>query len=107
MELPKTGVYTRLRAQSLDQMRILDTPVDERFDRLSRLAKKLFDVPIALVSLVNSGGQWFEYNRGSSIALTSKDIPFFHRPVLQKEVLIVSDVSLHPNFSANPLPSGH
>ncbi|MFP3518935.1 GGDEF domain-containing protein, partial [Pseudomonas sp. SIMBA_077] len=39
-----------LRIQTLRELNVLDTSPEERFDRLTRLAKRLFNVPIALVS---------------------------------------------------------
>jgi hypothetical protein len=47
------------RLQSLYSLALLDTPADDRFDCITRLAQKLFHVPIALVSLVDSERQWF------------------------------------------------
>ncbi|RYL33889.1 hypothetical protein EOL21_27595, partial [Klebsiella pneumoniae] len=48
------------RLLSLYSMGILDTKSEERFDRLTRIATKLFDVPIALVSLIDRDRQWFK-----------------------------------------------
>ena len=48
------------RLQALRELLILDTPPEERFDRISKFAAKEFDVPIALVSLVDRDRQWFK-----------------------------------------------
>ena len=48
------------RIETLLSLNILDTPPEERFDRIARVAKKLFDIPVALVTLVDSNRQWFK-----------------------------------------------
>ena len=55
------------RLLSLYSMGILDTKYEERFDRLTRIATKLFDVPIALVSLIDRDRQWFKSCYGLKI----------------------------------------
>lgn len=52
------------RLLSLYSMGILDTKSEERFDRLTRIATKLFDVPIALVSLIDRDRQWLSHVMG-------------------------------------------
>ena len=47
------------RLAALYELKILDTPPEERFDRITRLAGEFFQVPIALVSLVDAERQWF------------------------------------------------
>ncbi|MDH3242425.1 MAG: GGDEF domain-containing protein, partial [Alphaproteobacteria bacterium] len=48
------------RVETLHDMQILDTEPEERFDRLVRIAKSHYRVPIALVSLIDSDRQWFK-----------------------------------------------
>ena len=55
------------RLASLYALRILDTDQEERFDRVTRLAKKLFNVPIALISLVDKERQWFKSSVGLAV----------------------------------------
>lgn len=52
------------RLKNLHSLKLLDTAPEERFDRLTRLARRLFDVPIALVSLVDANRQWFKSSAG-------------------------------------------
>ena len=47
------------RLRALRRYGILDTPPETAFDRLTGPAARLFDVPIALVTLVDQGRQWF------------------------------------------------
>ena len=48
------------RLETLKSLDILDSQAEERFDRLTRMAKRMFGVPIALVSLVDKNRQWFK-----------------------------------------------
>ena len=60
------------RLATLRGLKILDTPSEERFDRLTRLAKHLLDVPIALVSLIDSNRQWFKSRQGLDASETPR-----------------------------------
>ena len=64
------------RINILRSFNILDTSPEERFDRWTRLAKHLFNVPIALVSLVDTDRQWFKSCEGLSVRETPRDISF-------------------------------
>ena len=52
------------RLQTLRDLQLLDTLPEERFDRVTRLAKQVFSTPIALVSLVDADRQWFKSRQG-------------------------------------------
>ena len=54
------------RRQALAELHILDTPREERYDRLVRLAQKMFDVPMAMVSLIDDDRQWNKAQVGLS-----------------------------------------
>lgn len=89
----------KLRSQN-----VLDTPSKERFDRLTRLAKHMFNVPIAVVSIVDENRQWFNSCLGLDISETPLDISFFcGHDILKTEVVIVSDTKKDPLFSINQL----
>ena len=65
-----------VRLKTLQSLKLLDTAPEERFDRLTRLARRLFDVPIALVSLVDTNRQWFKSRSGMNISETPRAISF-------------------------------
>ena len=48
------------RLHLLYGLNILDTPVEERFDRITRLVCNILDVPIAAISLIDEHRQWFK-----------------------------------------------
>jgi phosphoribosyl 1,2-cyclic phosphodiesterase/CheY-like chemotaxis protein len=91
------------RIASLQDLRILDTGPEERFDRITRLAAALFNVPIALVSLVDENRQWFKSRHGLSAKETSRDIAFCAHVVYSREPMIVSDTFQDTRFADNPL----
>ncbi|MEZ5480781.1 MAG: hypothetical protein R3E73_00990 [Porticoccaceae bacterium] len=74
MKAPTTPDNETQRLEALRRLNILDTPPEERFDRLTRLAWRMFDVPIALVSLVDEDRQWFKSRAGLDATETSRDI---------------------------------
>ncbi|MCX7078730.1 MAG: GGDEF domain-containing protein, partial [Pseudomonas sp.] len=60
MLTPIKPVNENARVETLRSLNVLDTSPEERFDRLTRLARRVFNVPIALVSLVDADRQWFK-----------------------------------------------
>ncbi|WP_036166976.1 ATP-binding protein [Massilia sp. 9096] len=94
------------RLQVLLNLNILDTPAEERFDRITRLASRLFNVPIALVSLVDANRQWFKSRQGLAVAQTDRSMSFCSHAIKQEQVMVVEDALQDPRFVANPLVSG-
>lgn len=91
------------RLISLHSLRILDTPAEERFDRITRLAQRVFNVQTCLVSLVDSDRQWFKSKQGTDACETSREISFCGHAILDKEVLVVTDATEDVRFADNPL----
>ncbi|HWT92893.1 MAG TPA: PAS domain S-box protein [Solirubrobacteraceae bacterium] len=91
------------RLRALLDLRVLDTADEERFDRITRLAARLFGVPIALVSLIDAHRQWAK----SCIGLDDREMPRGHsicaRALLGDDQLVVEDLSQDPLFAGNPL----
>ncbi|WP_244817535.1 sensor domain-containing diguanylate cyclase [Caballeronia sp. Lep1P3] len=94
------------RIAALRSLNILDTPPEERFDRLTRLAKRVFGVPIALVSLVDENRQWFKSCNGLKTRETSRDVSFCAHAIVGSDVLIVPDARADFRFHDNPLVVG-
>ena len=106
MRIPDTPPDERDRLAELEQLGILDTPAEERFDRYTRLVKRLFDVPIALVSLVDADRQWFKSKQGLDAEETSREVSFCGHAILQTKPLVVEDASSDQRFVDNPLVRG-
>lgn len=91
------------RLDALWALRVLDTPAEERFDRFTRLARRLFDVPIAVVSLVDQHRQWFKSRAGLSDIETPREISFCTHTIRDDSPLVVNDALADERFAASPL----
>jgi PAS domain S-box-containing protein len=87
-------------------MHILDTPGEERIDRITRLAQLLFDVPIALVTLVDVNRQWFKSCIGLDMSETPRSESFCAHAILGDDALVIPDALRDPRFADNPLVTG-
>jgi PAS domain S-box-containing protein len=94
------------RLASLRGLGILDTPPEERFDRVTRLAALVFEVPIALVSLVDANRQWFKSCIGLDVSETSREISFCGHAILSDEALVIPNALADAKFADNPLVTG-
>ena len=94
------------RLDALHNLAILDTPPEERFDRLTRIAAAMFEVPIALVTLVDESRQWFKSACGTSVGETDRDLSFCAHAILERRVMLVPDALLDPRFADNPAVLG-
>ena len=91
------------RLAALHDLAILDTPPEERFDRVTRIAAAAFAVPIAMVSLVDGERQWFKSCVGMKVSETSRDVALCSHVVQLREELVVADTLLDDRFADNPL----
>jgi len=91
------------RVRALRALSLLDTLPEERFDRITRLARRALDVPVALISLVDRDRQWFKSRDGLNVAQTSRSISFCGHAILRDGPLIVTDAQVDLRFADNPL----
>lgn len=103
MKKPDISQDEQTRLETLRSLDVLDTLPEDRFDRLTRLARRLFGVPIALVSLVDENRQWFKSCIGLDARETSRDISFCGHAILGDEVFIIPDTLEDERFADNPL----
>lgn len=106
MQVPPIPANEAPRLQALRVRALLDTPAEERFDRLTRLAQRLFGVKIALVSLIDAERQWFKSRQGLDVCETSRDISFCGHAILAADIFEVPDATLDLRFADNPLVLG-
>ena len=95
------------RLAALRATALLDSPPEERFDRLTRLAARVLDAPIALVSLVDDERQFFKSCVGlpeplASLRQTPLSHSFCKQAVVSGQPLLVNDARQDPLFSDNP-----
>ena len=96
------------RLAALRKLGLLDTPSEERFDRITELASLTLDMPIALLSLIDEDRQWFKAKVGLPTIETSRDIAFCSHAVLSnsRDPFIVEDALDDSRFADNPLVTG-
>lgn len=100
--LPEAERLARLRL--LDA---LDADSEPIFDALTSTASSMCDVPIALLSLVNSDRQWFKSSIGlEGMAETPRELFFRAHAMLDSEVLVVPDTAQALGFQDNPWVTG-
>ncbi|MDX2270041.1 MAG: PAS domain S-box protein [Bryobacter sp.] len=94
------------RIRALESYAILDTGPEECYDRITRVAARLFDVPISLVSLVDRERQWFKSCFGLDARETHRDLAFCAHAIHRPEPFLVLDPENDPRFADNALVSG-
>lgn len=94
------------RLARLRSLQLLDTPPEERFDRVTRLAARIFDVPIAVISLVDHDRQWFKSKVGVDVEGTPRAVSFSGHAILEPGPLLVSDARCDERFRDNPFVTG-
>lgn len=91
------------RLSALRQYDILDSAQEPGFDRIVRLAQRLFDVPISLISFVDRDRQWFKAQAGWLGTETPRAQALCSIAVASRQTLIIPDALQDPRFEANPL----
>lgn len=106
MKAPSTPTNEEQRLEALRALRVLDTPVEERFERITRLARKYFDVSIAAITLVDEQRQWFKSIQGLNVRETGRDISFCGHVIVEDALFVVADARKDSRFKDNPLVTG-
>ncbi len=91
------------RIKSLKKYDILDTPPDGSFDRITKLAAKLLNVPIAIVTLVDTDRIWFKSRYGLDVQQIGLDRGLCASAILSDDLYEVGDALTDPRTLANPL----
>lgn len=103
MQIARLPENEAARVATLQSMNILDTPREDRFDRYTRITARIFDMPIALISLVDKYRQWFKSAEGLEADETPRDISFCGHAILGDGVFEVRNTRRDPRFRDNPL----
>lgn len=94
------------RLKALHDIQILDTNPEPSFDRITGLAKILFEMHACAISLIDHDRQWFKSSVGFGCAEMPRDKAFCTHTILSDEPLILPDTALHPLFKNHPLVVG-
>jgi PAS domain S-box-containing protein len=93
----------RERLGALERFRILDTEPEERFDRVARLAARLFRTPIALVTFLDGHRQWHKARVGITRTEIPREAAFCDHTIRGDRALIVADARNDARFAENPV----
>lgn len=102
MQPPEKPKSEAERLHTLRALKILDSSHEERFDRVTRMATKMFDVPVSLVTLIDEDRQWFKSSQGVEVTETPRDISFCGHAINQDDVFVVADTLEDDRFLDNP-----
>jgi sigma-B regulation protein RsbU (phosphoserine phosphatase) len=94
------------RLSAVRRYDVLDTPPDGAFDRITALAARLFDVPIALVTIVDHDRIWFKSRHGTEATEIGRDPGLCASAILHDSPYVVTDAITDPRTLANPLVAG-
>ncbi len=103
MKTPPPLAKESARESAVKSLRLLDTAPEERFDRITRLAQRMFNVPIATISLLDNEREWHK----SSVGLLSHEFPrkisFLAHALHHDDVMFIVDATTDDRFQDNPL----
>ncbi|WP_165838977.1 PAS domain-containing protein [Roseicella frigidaeris] len=100
------GWDEQARLAALDSYAVLDTPPEQAFDDVVRLAAQICQAPIAVVNLVAEERQFFKAEIGLGVRETPLDVSICAHAILQPGLFVVPDTTLDPRFAENPLVTG-
>lgn len=103
---PTLPMHEADRLDTLQALKILDTAPEERFDRITRMARRMFGVPISLVSLVDRDRQWFKSAAGLDATETPRNISFCGHAILGDDLFYIPNALEDERFVDNPLVQG-
>lgn len=90
------------RLASLKRLGLLDTPPEERFERLTRIAQQHYQVRTSLFTLLDEDRQWFKSRQGLDVPETPRSLAFCDHAIRQNQIFIIEDASQDPRFRNNP-----
>lgn len=106
MKKPEIPANEAVRMQCVLSSGLLDSPPDERFDRITRLTQRLFGVPITYIALIDKERQWFKSKMGLTLTETPRDISFCGHAILGNDIFCIPNAHNDDRFKDNPLVIG-
>jgi len=94
------------RLAAVERYEILDTPADGTFDRITALAARFFDVPIAIVSVVDHDRIWFKSHHGLEVDQIGREPGLCASAILHDGPWVINDAPRDPRALSNPLVAG-
>jgi excisionase family DNA binding protein len=94
------------RLLALERSGLVDTPPEDSFDRLTWLAARSLDAPVALLTLLTPNRQWFKSHYGLEIVETPRSWAFCNHTILQKGIMVAENLAIDERFAENPAVIG-
>lgn len=94
------------RVNSLHSLHLLDGPVEERFERITRMVCRVLDVPIAIFNLIDRERQHYKSVQGLAVTDAPLKAAFCTHTILEEDMLLVEDTSKDERFFDNPFVTG-
>lgn len=103
------------RLEAVHKLAILDTEPEERFDRLTREAVEKLEVPMSMVSILDTDREWFKscvgfkslIHLGEEEKEGDRSVSFCGHALLAKDIFIIEDTLEDSRFKDNPLVIGY
>jgi diguanylate cyclase (GGDEF)-like protein len=92
-----------LRIANIQSLDLFYTPIEERFERITRLARRALHVPVAAITLLNDEKQWFKSVAGWTVSELPKDHGLCHHTVTEKALTVIGDTTTDPRSAKSPL----
>jgi two-component sensor histidine kinase len=94
------------RLAALRSYGVLDTPFEQDFDDIVRIAAHVCEAPISVINLIEDTRQWFKAKIGLGVRETPLNISICAHAILQPSLFVVPDTTKDPRFDCNPLVTG-
>ena len=94
------------RLAALAASRLMGSPEEAVFDRVTWLASHVTECPMALLTLLSGQRQWFKSRIGIALRESPREVAFCSHTIMQDGVFVVEDAGADPRFAANPLVTG-
>lgn len=102
MKFPEKPPDEEHRLNVLRSLDILDTPAEERFDRVTRLARRMFEVPYAFVNLIDRERVWIKSVAGMNVQEGPRDLSICGHAILENDIFVIPDMSKDERFFDHP-----
>ncbi len=94
------------RQCAVENLKILNTEDEERFNHITKKATEIFKVPISTISIIDNEREWYKAKEGITVTEGPRSISFCGHALLQEDIFIVEDTLNNSIFADNPLVTG-
>ena len=106
MELPPILPDEEERLAALYRLALLDTPAEQRFDKITEMVCKVLDVSMSVFSLIDKDRQWFKSVQGMNGSETPRQQAFCAHTIAGEDMMIVPNANTDERFFDNPAVIG-